>query len=216
MWQQIRWLTHKEFVYEWRSRYLWVGLLLYLSATTFLVYLGIPQPEPSLWVTIYWIVLFFVAVTAVARSFLQESRMRMIYMQSLASPLSLLLAKMIYHGFQLVVLAFVAWLLFALVFGSPIVQTALFALIIFSGSLTFVLAFSMMSAIAAKANQAMLMTLLCLPVILPSMLLIWRLSEGVLSPKVGSFPWADFLMLWALDVILLLLALILFPYLWRD
>lgn len=216
MWRQVRWLAQKELITEWRNRYALVGIVLYLAATVFILYLGVQHLEPKYWVALYWMVVFFTAVTAVARSFLQESRWRMLYYHTLASPLALLLAKMLFHAVQLTGLSLAAWMLFCLMFSSPVVQPALFALIVVSGSLTFVLSFTMMSAIAAKANQAMLMAILCMPVVLPAIMVVLRLSQAALSPASGTFPWEDLLLLWTLDVILLLLALILFPYLWRD
>ncbi|MCS6917882.1 MAG: cytochrome C biogenesis protein [Chitinophagales bacterium] len=214
--KQLWALAHKEFLTEWRSRYSQMGVVLYLAASVFILYLGLQQADARLWVALYWVVLFFTSVTAIAKSFLQESRMRLLYYQSVASPLAVFLAKALFHFVQLLALAALCWLLFSLFFDNPIMHPALFVLIVVSGSLTFVLAFTLMSAIAAKAAQALLMAVLCLPVVLPSLMLLLRLSHQAAMEGPLDFPWTDLAMLWALDVILLLLALILFPYLWRD
>lgn len=76
--------------------------------------------------------------------------------------------------------------------------------------------FSFLAAIAAKAQQnAAIMAVLGFPIIIPQLILLMRLSSAAFSPLVG-IPSATVLMLVALDALIVLLAVILFPFLWRD
>ena len=79
MWKEIRALILKDIRLEWRQRYSFSGILLYLAATIFLVYISFIEIEPNTWITLFWIILLFTAVSAVAKSFMQESRGRMLY-----------------------------------------------------------------------------------------------------------------------------------------
>lgn len=75
-----------------------------------------------------------------------------------------------------------------------------------------------MSAIAAKAQQnAALIAILGFPVILPQLLLLMRLSKAGLGEvfRSGAFLQLSGLIL-GLDVLVFVLAVILFPYLWKD
>jgi heme exporter protein B len=83
--------------------------------------------------------------------------------------------------------------------------------------MSFGLAFTMMSAISAKANQNVaLMAILSLPFIIPVLLLLIKLTQTALLNHIEIFPLKDFLLLFSLDLIMVVMAILLFPYLWRD
>jgi len=75
-----------------------------------------------------------------------------------------------------------------------------------------------MSAIAAKAQQnAALMAILGFPVILPMLLLLMKLSKAAFGEvfKEGAVLQLAGLVA-GLDVLIIVLAVILFPFLWKD
>lgn len=217
MWKQIRTLILKDIMLEWRQRYAFSGILLYLAATIFLVYISFIEMQPEVWVTLFWIILLFTAVNAVAKSFMQESRGRMLYYYSLAHPRAVILAKLIYNGGLMLLLAVVAMVLYMIVNKNPVSQAVYFIAIVLLGSVSFGLAFTMMSAIASKASQSVaLMAILSLPFIIPVLLLLIKLTQTALLNHVEFFPFRDFLMLLSLDLIMVVMAVLLFPYLWRE
>ena len=108
-------------------------------------------------------------------------------------------------------------LLYTMVNKSPISQIPYFVMVVLLGSVSFGLAFTMMSAIASKANQSVaLMAILSLPFIIPVLLLLIKLTQTALLNHVEFFPLQDFVLLFSLDVIMVVMAVLLFPYLWRE
>jgi heme exporter protein B len=90
-------------------------------------------------------------------------------------------------------------------------------MVVLWGSLSFGLAFTMMSAVSAKANQNVaLMAILSLPFIIPVLLLLIKLSQTALLNHIEIFPLKDFLLLLLLNLVMVMLSILLFPYLWRD
>jgi heme exporter protein B len=78
--------------------------------------------------------------------------------------------------------------------------------------------FTLMSAIAAKAQQnAALVAILGFPLIIPQILLLIKLSKAAFGEvfKDGMVLQLAGLIT-GLDVLVLALALVLFPYLWKD
>jgi heme exporter protein B len=76
----------------------------------------------------------------------------------------------------------------------------------------------MVSAIASRSgNNAALMAILGFPVVLPLLLLLVKASQRALT---GTVEFAELLRLLSaialIDLVVVLLAVILFPYLWRD
>jgi heme exporter protein B len=59
------------------------------------------------------------------------------------------------------------------------------------------------------------MAVLGFPLIIPQLLLLMRLSNAAFNP-VLTIPVNTILLLVALDVMIVLLAVILFPFLWKD
>jgi heme exporter protein B len=78
------------------------------------------------------------------------------------------------------------------------------------------LLFTFLAAIAAKAQQnAAIMAILGFPIIIPQLILLLRVSRAVFSELI-TIPSDVILLLIALDILIILLAVILFPFLWKD
>ena len=71
-------LVRKELLLETRQQYTLYGIFLYVASTIFVVYLSMGQPEDKVWNGLFWVIQLFVCVNAVAKSFLAESRGRML------------------------------------------------------------------------------------------------------------------------------------------
>src|SRR6185503_2182230 len=164
-------LFKKDLLLEVRQQYSFYGILLYIGATIFVLFMAVDEPESRVWNGLFWVIQLFICINAVAKSFLQESKGRMLYFYSVASPADFVLAKLV---------------------------------------------FTFLAAIAAKAQQnAAIMAVLGFPLIIPQLLLLMRLSNAAFSPLL-TIPMNTVLLLVALDVMIILLAVILFPFLWKD
>lgn len=209
-------LIKKEFTTEWKQKFALNGLLLYLLSTILIVYISFIQVEPITWITLYWIIILFSAVSAVAKSFMQESRWRMLYYYTMVNPVELIVSKMIYNMLLMIFLSLTGLLFYSIVTGSPVVHLFYFILAVVLGSSSFSLTFTLMSAIAGKAgNNTTLMSILSFPLIIPVLLLLIKISLASIQTSM-NIPVQDFLLLGGLNFVMLLMAVILFPYLWHD
>jgi heme exporter protein B len=157
-------------------------------------------------------------VNAVAKSFLQESRGRMLYFYSIASPVEFITAKLIFNLILMLLMCLISLMLFFLFLGNPTISIPLFIGVSMIGGIGISLVFTLMSAIAAKAQQnAALMAILGFPVILPQLMLLMRLSKVALGEvfREGAIIQLTGLIL-LLDLMVFVLAVVLFPYLWKD
>jgi heme exporter protein B len=211
-------LLFKEIKLEFRQKYAISGVLLYVLSTVFVVYTTLGQTiGNAVWGALFWIIVLFASVNAIAKSFVQESPKRQLYYYALASPAAIILSKMIYNALLLLVICVLGYGAFSLVLGNPVRHTGLFYQILGLGALGFSIAFTFVSAISAKANQsATLMAILSFPIIIPMLMTLMRLTKIALGLMTDTAYYKDMLILLCLDVILAALAFILFPYLWRD
>src|SRR5207247_4673101 len=90
--QHIFTLFKKDLLLEVRQQYSFYGILLYIGSTIFVLYMAIEEPESKVWNGLFWVIQLFISINAVAKSFLQESRGRMLYFYSIASPRDFVLA----------------------------------------------------------------------------------------------------------------------------
>lgn len=211
-------LLKKDFLLELRQQHTFFGVLLYVASTIFVLYLAMGQPESTVFNGMFWMIQLFVCVNAVAKSFLQESKGRMLYFFSITSPVNFIIAKMIYSAVVMLLMVFVSLLLFRILLGNPVNNYFQFIAIACLGGTSLSLVFTLMAAIAAKAQQnAAVMAILGFPLIIPQLLLLIRLSKSAFGEvfREGALLQIS-LLLFALDILVAALAIVLFPFLWKD
>jgi heme exporter protein B len=60
------------------------------------------------------------------------------------------------------------------------------------------------------------MAIMGFPIIIPQLLLLGKISKTAFEPVIQGGIWQMVLLLAGLDCMIVVLALILFPYLWKD
>ncbi len=106
--------------------------------------------------------------------------------------------------------------LFTLFLGNPLNKILPFIGLVLLGGWSLSLVFSFLAAIAAKAQQnAAIMAVLGFPIIIPQLILLMQLSKAAFAPLL-TISSTTVLLLVAMDAMVILLAVILFPFLWKD
>jgi heme exporter protein B len=211
-------LLKKDILLELRQQHSFYGVVLYVASTIFVLYLSLNNPEADVWNALFWVIQLFVCVNAVAKSFLQESHGRMLYFYSIAGAKEFIIAKLIYNILLMLLMSLMSLGLFFLLLKNPLTNPTLFVGIVCLGSLSLSLVFTLLAAIAAKAQQnAALLAILGFPLIVPQLLLTIRLSKAAFGEifRDGAIVNLSLLIV-GFDVMVLVLSIILFPFLWKD
>ncbi len=219
--KELAFLIKKELVLEWRQKYAIGGVLLYVLSTIYIVYASFTQvdvqPDANVWNMLFWIIVLFTSINAITKSFVQESGKRQLYYYTLTSPTAMILSKMLYNSLILLLLNLLSYFAFRFVAGDPLRDAFPFFMALFLGSIGFSITFTFLSAIAVKANNSStLMAILAFPVVIPILLTLIKLSSKALLLLPQTNIRKDILILIAIDLILLAVTFVLFPYLWRD
>lgn len=215
--QQFIALIKKEILLEWRQKHTFFGGLLYIGCTVFVIYLMAPQPEPKIWNALFWISQLFITVNTISKSFLQETVEKNRYYFSIVSPLQFILAKLVYSSLLMLVMSMITVFLFSGMMEIEMLSAAKFIAVTILGSQGFALLFTFLSAIAAQARQnAALMAVLGFPLSIPLLLILDKLSIATISP-IFQEGWG-FLVLYmiVMNVVLVGISLVLFPFLWKE
>ena len=112
-------LLKKEFLLETRQQHTLYGVMLYIATTVFVIYLTIDSPDADTWNSLFWITQLFICINAVAKSFLQEARGRMLYYYSITSPVVFILSKLSYNVLLMLAMNLVNLLLYSAFMGNP-------------------------------------------------------------------------------------------------
>lgn len=215
--KHVKYLVGKEIKLELRNKYALGGILLYVVSTVFVSYLCFKRiVTPATWNALFWIILLFASINAVAKSFIHETRGKLLYIYTLTSPQAVIISKIIYNSILLLVLSGLCLLIYRLFIGDLIQDKSLFVLTLMLGSLGFSSLLTMVSAIASKTGSNFtLMAILSFPIILPLLMVLIKLSKNALD---GLEKWdVHFLLiLVCINVIIIALSYVLFRYLWRD
>lgn len=225
LFSQTLYLLKKEILLEWRSKYAFNGVLLYIVSTVFVCYIafnlsaGFTQSAgyPIVWNVLFWIIMLFAAVNAMAKSFMQESKHRLLYYYAIAGPQAIILSKIIYNVLLMMLLSILALIIYMLFFVNTLGDAFYYFMIVLLGSISFATVFTMVSAVAAKAgNGGTLMAVLSFPIIIPVILLLIRTSKIAMDGLERNLGYGNIGILCAINVIVIGASLILFPYLWQD
>ncbi|MGZ3776844.1 MAG: heme exporter protein CcmB [Mucilaginibacter sp.] len=218
-------LFKKEVLLEWRSKYAFNGVLLYVVSTVFVCYISFhltpgfigSNGYPIVWNVLFWIIMLFASVNAIAKSFMQESKSRLLYYYTIASPQAIILSKTIYNILLMALLSILALLVYMLFFTNTVGDPLFYFIAVLLGSISFSTIFTMISAIASKAgNNGTLMAILSFPVVIPVILVLIHLSKNAMDGIDRAANYGNIGVLCAINVIVIATSLLLFPFLWRD
>ncbi|WPP48404.1 heme exporter protein CcmB [Catalinimonas niigatensis] len=221
LWKEIKLLIRKEVVLEWRQRYAFNGILLYVVSAVFVCYLSFNLQRGALnvvtWNALFWIIMLFAAINAIAKSFMQEQYGRQIYYYTISSPQGIILSKMLYNVALMLILAFTCLLVYGVVMGNPIQNLGLFIVNLFLGAVGFSSTLTMVSGIASKTNNSStLMAILGFPLLIPMLLMVIKVSKNAIDGLEVSVSYDELMVLGAINVLVGTVSYILFPYLWRS
>lgn len=216
MLKEIAGLLYKEVLLEWKQKYAFNGLLLYVASMVTVVSTAFAQRmDPFTWTVVFWLIVLFVAINAVARSFMAEQPGQMLYLFQLVRPQSLIIAKMIYNALLLSVVSLAALGAYSFLGGIAVADPLRLAGIVLLGSCTFSANLTLVTAIAARAeNRTTLLAVLSFPLLAPALLMLIRLSRPAVEGTALALDSVG--LLGGMTFTLAAVSVLLFPAIWRE
>lgn len=210
-------LVLKDLKMDFRNKYPFLSIPLYLAAIIYISYLSFQGLiNNSNWNALFWMILLFTMVTAIGRSFLQEQD-RSMYYYFVLKPQVLIASKLIYQLLYSMVLCLLAFVLMQVYFPRDIPNIDLFMLNLLLATVGLSSAFTMVSSIASGAsNQGNLMAVLGFPAAIPILVLAVTNSRKILMGASLSGIKGNVTTLVAVDVVIIALVFLLFPYSWKK
>jgi len=212
-------LIKKEFLLEFRQKSSLGAVLVYVAGTIFISALCFKgKLDKPTWNALFWVISLFTSVTISGKSFIRETGGQALFSYLYYDPRSFILAKTFYNMAFMLVLSLLTYFFYGFFIRNEVENHGLFLIVLAFASTGFAGVLSLMSAIASKTSgNFSIMSILSFPVLMPLLVVVIRLSKQA----VDGIEWAGvgldlFAILAALNVLILTLSFLLFPYLWRD
>lgn len=219
--KQLTHLLKHEFLIEMKQKHFISSIVLYIISTIFVCSLSFTSiAETSIWNGLFWIIILFSLTNAISKSFLNENSDKQIFLYTLINPRVLILGKIIYNLLLSIVLVLISFFVFNFFIQSNGLENmnySMFLLAVVLGSTSISSTLTMVSAIASKTNNNIgILSILAFPILIPSLLLSIQFSN--LAILGGDFEMASqfIVFLSLINLLIVILSFLLFPYLWRE
>lgn len=216
--KEIKSLIQNDIILEIKHKYSFSSMLLYVFSSVFMIsYLLIDIPNHSVINILIWVVLVFNSMNVSSKSFIQISRDRALYYNSIASSQSLIIAKILYNSVLMIIMTFLTLFCFYFLLDAFENNFLFYIPVFVLGSICISSILTFISAITYHSkNSIALIGILSFPLLFPVLILLVKLTE--FNFETGSYLFFLGLLftLLILQLIIVMLAYLLFPYLWKD
>ena len=211
----------KDFHSEIRTRYAINSLAMFIIVAISVILFAVGQEKISVGLTggLFWVVIFFTAMSGLSRVFVsEEERGTSLTLQLTASPSTVFSGKLIFNVVLVFCMNTVIALLYAALFESFIIQNfLLFFLSFIFGNIGLAISSTIIAAIIAKAGaKGTLYPVLSFPILLPLILTSVQLTLFALDGTAIEDARFELAIIVSYDVVMLTVSYLLFDFIWKD
>lgn len=211
----------KDWESELRTRYAINALAMFILVTISVILFSVGQEKITVHLTggLFWVVIFFSAMSGLSRAFVsEEERGTTLTLQLIASPSTIYFGKLFFNLILVFIMNISIVILYFLLFESFIILNYfLFILSLILGSVGIAISSTIIAAIISKANtKGTLYPVLSFPILLPLILTLMELTKFAMDGETISKSFVELAVLGCYDVIMLTAGFMLFDFIWKD
>ena len=214
-------LFQKDFHSELRTRYAINSLAMFIivAISVILFSIGNENISPGLTGGLFWVVIFFSAMSGLSRAFVsEEERGTSLTLQLIASPATVFTGKLLFNLILVFLMNIVITLLYSMLFAEFIIQNyLLFFLTFVFGNIGIAISSTLIAAIIAKAgSKGTLYPVLSFPILLPLILTSVKLTSFAIDGIHISEAFFELAIVLCYDIIMISASYMLFDFIWKD
>jgi heme exporter protein B len=197
------------------------ALLMFVITSVATILFALREDEVSTEVLsgMFWVVIFFTAMSGLSRIFVsEEERGTTMTLQLVASPSVVYLGKLIFNCGLTLTLSSAVTILYLAVFPAFIIKSmAIFVPTILLGGLGFAAAATIIAAIIAKANtKGTLYPVLSFPILIPLLMTVMKSTARALDGELFTAALGEFQILISYLMVTVGGSYLLFDYVWKE
>ncbi len=194
---------------------------MFILVTISVILFSIGQEKVSEHLTggLFWVVIFFSAMSGLSRAFVsEEERGTTLTLQLIAAPSTIYFGKLLFNLVLVFIMNLAILILYYILFNSfVILNFSLFVLSLFFGSIGIAISSTIIAAIISKANtKGTLYPVLSFPILLPLILTLMELTKFAMDGELISDSLVELAVLVCYDVIMITAGYMLFDFIWKD
>lgn len=214
-------LFQKDFHSELRTRYAINSLAMFIivAISVILFSIGNEKITPELTGGLYWVVVFFSAMSGLSRAFVsEEERGTALTLQLIASPATVFTGKLLYNMILVFLMNIVITILYSMLFEEFILRNfLLFFLTFVLGNIGIAISSTLIASIIAKAgSKGTLYPVLSFPILLPLILTSVQLTTFAVQGVEFSEAIFELAIILCYDIIMISASYMLFDFIWKD
>lgn len=210
----------KDLRSEIKNRYVINSLLMFVIITITIIRfsLGDEKVEDTILSGLFWIVIFFTAISGLSRTFIKEEETgTSLALKLSAGATEVFLGKLFFNFVLTFSLNMVIYFLFSLITEINIKNFAAFSITVILGNFGIVSASTIIAAIIAKANsKGTLYPVLAFPVLLPLLITMIDATKLAAEGAPSSELLGNFQILVSYTVVVTIVSVFLFKFVWED
>lgn len=211
----------KDFKSELRTRYAINALAMFIivAISVILFSVGNEKISPSLTGGLFWVVIFFTAMSGLSRAFVsEEERGTSLTLQLIAAPSTVFLGKLLFNIILVFAMNTIIAVLYSAIFEAFIIQNFVLFLVSFVlGNIGLAVSSTIIAAIIAKAGaKGTLYPVLSFPILLPLILTSVQLTLFSLDGIAFERAKFELAIVVSYDIIMLTASFMLFDFIWKE
>ena len=214
-------LFKKDLASELRTRYAINSLVMFIVVTISVILFSIGNEKISDFLSggLFWVVIFFSAMSGLSRAFVsEEERGTTLTLQLIASPTTIFSGKLLFNLILVFAMNIVIALLYSALFEAFVIKNlSLFLYAFILGNIGIAIASTLIASIIAKASsKGTLYPVLSFPILLPLMLTLIDLTKQAMDTTTFSSSYVELAILGCYDVVMIAASFMLFDFIWKD
>ena len=206
---------------ELRTRYALNALVMFVITTVAIILFALrgDQPSNTVLAGMFWVVVFFTAMSGLARTFVsEEERGTTMTLQLLAEPSAVYFGKLLFNVVLTLMLVMGVTVVYMIVFsGFVIGSLGVFLVTLLLGSLGLASAATIIAAIIAKAgSRGTLYPVLSFPILIVLLMTVMNSTVKALDGAAISEAFVDFLVLISYVMVMTAGSYLVFDFVWKD
>ncbi len=214
-------LVAKDVRSELRTRYALNALTMFVVTSVATILFAVREDVLDLDVLagMYWVVIFFTAMSGLSRIFVsEEERGTTLTLQLIARPTTVYFGKLVFNCGLTALLTAAVTLLYVIAFPAFVIRSMdVFLVTVILGSLGFASASTIIAAIISKAHsKGTLFPVLSFPIMIPLLWIVMKSTAGALDGEPFGEAAGDFQILISYVLVMTAGSYLLFDYVWKD
>ncbi|UCD64087.1 MAG: heme exporter protein CcmB [Candidatus Zixiibacteriota bacterium] len=210
----------KDIRLELRTRYGLNAILMFGITTLAVVSFSLGQSglSPKLLAALFWIIIFFSAMSGLAQVFIREEESgTALALRLTADPDAIYLGKLFFNLTLLSVMVVIITPLFFIFTDAPAGNVGRFVVVLVLGVLGLCGATTLVAAIIAKASvKGALFSVLSFPILVPLLITLTAATEKIFDGLTFTSVSAELQFLTAYAVVMITASVLLFKFVWQE